>query len=1044
MTQFLTRASILALSSSAILLSACAGAPMETGMADTMSLGRNAAGEPCTATRSWSDKTVSGLFDASYAIGCRNVAASRSLGFVRVVENKAAPIAAVEATLTCGAASPVTLPAIGTAEARRCIDSSLAAETVAVSFTRNGKKVIGSATPAVLGPLEEALRLLSGAAVASGDGNRATTSAIDLASLAPAPGAEQALAGSGEFDPAIALQQGILLNRKGLHVQASRVLNDALSRLPASASSATRAELSLEAGLADSNIRFTGSAAEHFARADALLAAGAAADSPLLVRKRDTYKALELLNRRQYRAALKSLEQLVSAPTEAGQPLQDAAVVRALNQTGSRNDAAAALAMPSTEVLSQLVIDAQANWARSVAMLALGDVAGAERTLAEADKAFAPLRTERIDQVPVLWLSARLERQRGRLQARKGDFTGALASYDRAVQAMTQSSIGTAGTGNEPAVAELQLERAGIVAHTGASPDVVRAAYDQAVDVLITSSAGGASVPTGIDRYLDLLIAEAGNGARADTYERFFRALQSVGEPAVARQLSQLQSVVTSDPKLGAKVRDRADLERTITRLRYEISAAEQAGGANAAALEAQRQAAEGKLIALNNDLAADQKFSTINDTPATVADLRGALRPGEGYLKISQIGQKAYGVYIDKDATFIYPIEAPARPLAALAQVVRSSIDGRLKTDGKLVAFAVEGAHSLFRLLTGPASESVLRAQALVVDPAGPLQALPAGVLVTDKASVDRYKASRRGDPFDYTGVNFLAETAALSTAVSPRSFLVARSLPPSAASKPFIGFAEHVVPAAGAQFASAGRVDVGNVCSAEFTALRDLASRMAPIDSAEVRMASAALGVPNSPVVQGQEFTDTGIRSRSDLAEYEVLHFATHGLEEGVWGCDKSPPALVTSFGDANSDGLLSFDEIAALRLDANLVVLSACETASGVKDEALARRSGQEEAGSTLEGLVRAFLTANSRAVLATHWQVSAEAETNDLIRSFYSAARQNNIGSALQTAQKVLIAQPEFSHPFYWGAYFVVGDSSKMMLSRSGGSAAGGKR
>jgi CHAT domain-containing protein len=183
------------------------------------------------------------------------------------------------------------------------------------------------------------------------------------------------------------------------------------------------------------------------------------------------------------------------------------------------------------------------------------------------------------------------------------------------------------------------------------------------------------------------------------------------------------------------------------------------------------------------------------------------------------------------------------------------------------------------------------------------------------------------------------------------------------------------------------------------------------------------------------GQQFTDTAVRARSDLDQYEVLHFATHGLSEGMWGCPASPPALVTSFGDANSDGLLSFDEIAALRLDANLVVLSACETASGVKSEALARRSGQEEAGSTLEGLVRAFLTANSRAVLATHWEVSAEAETDDLVRAFYSAARGSPIGSALQTAQRALSAQPEYSHPFYWGAYFVVGDSSKMMLRRS---------
>ena len=116
---------------------------------------------------------------------------------------------------------------------------------------------------------------------------------------------------------------------------------------------------------------------------------------------------------------------------------------------------------------------------------------------------------------------------------------------------------------------------------------------------------------------------------------------------------------------------------------------------------------------------------------------------------------------------------------------------------------------------------------------------------------------------------------------------------------------------------------------------------------------------------------------------------------------GCPKSPPALVTSFGDANSDGLLSFDEIARLRLDANLVVLSACDTGSGIRSQDIARLSGQEEAGSTLEGLVRAFLTANARSVLATHWEVPAAVGTPELMEAFYTSARTQDIGGSLQT-------------------------------------------
>ena len=108
-------------------------------------------------------------------------------------------------------------------------------------------------------------------------------------------------------------------------------------------------------------------------------------------------------------------------------------------------------------------------------------------------------------------------------------------------------------------------------------------------------------------------------------------------------------------------------------------------------------------------------------------------------------------------------------------------------------------------------------------------------------------------------------------------------------------------------------------------------------------------------------------------------------------------------------------------------------ACDTAAGVRDEALARSAGQEEAGATLDGLVRAFLAANARAVMATYWQVSAEKESDEFIRAFYTRARTGTLGQAMQAAQQALIAQPTYSHPFYWAPYFLVGDSSKTALS-----------
>ena len=1032
MSKLPIRLPLLALSGTAILLAGCATSALERARADVMGLGRNAAGEPCQATRSWSDPALNGLFDASYAINCRNVSASRSLGFVRVIASEQKGISAVESTLSCGAASRAVVPEIGRVEARRCYDSTIGGETLAIAFNRDGRRIIASAVPSVQGPLEEALRLITGEVSVRADPDRTVAAAVELAALEAAPNVPQTTAGTGDFDPRIALQQGTSLNHKGLHDRASRVLNDALSRLPAEANPAIRAELLLEAGLADSNIQFTEVAAGHFARADELIEAGAGADNPFLIRKRDTYRALDLLNRRQFKPALAALEELTSAPTDAAQPLQSIAIVSALNQSGQGNDVANAVTVPSTRGLEQLVIDAQANWARSVAMLGTGNVAGAEQAIRIADAAFEPLRTSRIDPAPVLWLGARIERQRGRLAARRRDWPTAIASFDRALDYLRKNALGTLGTGNEPAVAETQLERAGFLAQSGATPDAIRSAYGEAIDALIASNVSG-GIPAGVERYLDLLVAEAKAGPREDTYERYFKALQAVAVPAVARQLSQLQNVVASDPSIGSKVRDRADLERQLTSLRYRI--ADAANAANLQALEAERQRAQTKLLEIDSQLGAVQRFSTIDDRPATVAEVRAALRPGEVFLKISELNRNNYGIVITADETAIYPV-APTAALKAISDEIRQSIDGRQKTDRKLVRYNVQAAHSLFKFVTGPLSEKVAAASSIVIDPAGPLQRLPAGVLVTDQASVDLFKARLRTQPFNFTGMSFLADKATLSTVVSPRSFLVVRSLTPSTAPKPFIGFAEHAVPDERIQLAAAGDVSVGEACSAPLSRLFRQASEMRPISRKEILIAADALGVTQAPIVAGEQFTDTAIKTRDDLDQFAVLHFATHGLEEGVWVCDKSPPALVTSFGDENSDGLLSFDEIGSLRLNANLVVLSACDTGSGVKSQELARKSGQEEAGSTLQGLVRAFFTANARAVLATHWQASAGRDADEFVRAFYTTARSRSIGESMQTAQRALINQPEFSHPFYWGPYFLVGDSSKMMLSGSG--------
>lgn len=1009
---------------------------------DTISLGRSAAGEPCAATRDWHDPAVPDPFARSYALTCRGVAASRPVGAIRIVSARPEAMRPIERTLDCGPPQAVIV-AKRAAQARRCYDRQLSTRTIRLDLPFDREVLIADAAPALLGELEEGVAILTGAKPASADSARAVVASFDPASLKPAPG-EADPAGNGgtatvidglasldasNFNPAAALADGVSLNHKGLNVEASRVLNDALSRITPASDPAVHAELLLEAGLADSNIHFAEAASDHFAQAEALMKDHASARSSLLQRKHDSYLALDAISRRQFTQALAMLDRLARAPASAEQPLQDPATLRLLNQPRSTaGSAVSSIAVPNTADLTRVVLDVQVAWARSVALASLGDAAGAMTAIDAAAAAYRPLATERISRAEILWLGARIERQRGRLLARRGQIGPALASFDRAVDDLRRGALASGGTGGEPAIAEAQLERASLFARSGARRDEIRDDYARAIDALIASSDNPLGAASGMEDYLDLLVAEASDHPRPDTFERFFRAIQATGEPAVARQLSQLQNVVGTDPELAAAVRERATLEREITRLRYTITAAE-AGQPSASDLEKARNAAEQRLLAINAVLARNPRFRAVDERPATLAELTAALRPGEAYLKLAETGRRIYGMIVSADATHVYAVAPTIEAREAvdrLAGDVRSSIDGRLGS-GELVPFDDAGAYALFRLIGGPASAALAQARALVVDPSGPLERLPLGVLVT------RYdRNAQRPSAFDFSQTAFLAATTTISTALSPRSFLVARALPPSRARHAFLGLGEHVPPPEGTGD-GARMVQVGYGCEVRYDQLTALSRQIGPISRSELTIAADALGDPGAPMMTDASFSDTGVEERSDLSQYEVLHFATHGLQEGQWGCAKSPPALVTSFGTGASDGLLSFSEIAGLRLDANLVVLSACDTASGISGEDVARLAGQEEAGSTLQGLVRAFLTANARAVLATYWQVSAEKDNQEFIRAFYTSARDKPIGAALQDAQRDLMGQPTFSHPFYWAPYFVVGDSTKTALT-----------
>src|SRR5207302_9279501 len=178
---------------------------------------------------------------------------------------------------------------------------------------------------------------------------------------------------------------------------------------------------------------------------------------------------------------------------------------------------------------------------------------------------------------------------------------------------------------------------------------------------------------------------------------------------------------------------------------------------------------------------------------------------------------------------------------------------------------------------------------------------------------------------------------------------------------------------------------------------------------------------------IITRDQFTDTALQGRNDLDQYRILHFATHGVVTARAAKCAAQPALLTSFGGSGSDGLLTFREIFDLHLDADVVILSACDTAG--KASAAATEQAGLGSGSyvALDGLVRAFVGAGGRLVIASHWPLPDDYNaTQRLITGMFSAPPGTPTVTALRLSQRQLMDDPNTSHPFYSSAFAALCD------------------
>ena len=416
---------------------------------------------------------------------------------------------------------------------------------------------------------------------------------------------------------------------------------------------------------------------------------------------------------------------------------------------------------------------------------------------------------------------------------------------------------------------------------------------------------------------------------------------------------------------------------------------------------------------------------------PASVSQIRALLKPGEAVLAyaLGNTGFRFLSV-VKPDGAVFMPLPGNAMDVAAKVATIRSQME--FDDAGNPVQVSVGILHELHQSLFAPAVKHLAGVKHVMVVPAGPLQSLPFGMLVASPAQEIKTDA-------DYQKVDWLAKHYAITILPAVSSIQAFRQFAKAGGSQePFAGFGDPLIGGAGsATRGKRAKVDVAKVFRnlsikgaaqasapevevADVEAIRS-APRLAETADELKAMAKVLKSDQNSLWLQGNA-TEAKIK-RLDLSKYRIIAFATHGVMAGEIkgvgeaGLILTPPRV----GTLEDDGYLSASEIAKLKLNADWVVLSACNTAA----------ADGTPGAEGLSGLAKAFFYAGARSLLVSHWPVASEATvplTTTMLREYEANPGQGK-AEAHRKAMMALMAtpnHPDYGHPIFWAPFVVVGE------------------
>lgn len=565
-----------------------------------------------------------------------------------------------------------------------------------------------------------------------------------------------------------------------------------------------------------------------------------------------------------------------------------------------------------------------------------------------------------------------------------------------------------------------------------------------------------------IQSFIDLLARIHGTplerAYNIDGAEEAFKYVNLLNARAVQVALSSsIARTAAIDPALAELVRKGQDIELQINVLQSMITSVMETTS---------EEQSKKKMETLNNNLEEligarnvildeiKKRFpkygELVNPSPATIPIAKGALYPGEVLILIYTSDTHTYVWAIPYKGEGSFAVVAMSQKnIEDIVAQLRHVLAPNPRTLNDIPAFNPSLAYGLYEKLLQPVEDLWKDASNLLIVAGEPLSQLPFSVLITQPAPLPEEKRELFGN---YRNLSWLVRKASITVLPSVSSLVTLRALPMTpSARKAFLGFGDPIFNQSQIDETEISKKDKKAVStemvSVTTRSIRSIEKKLLdsivvnsvrleqldrlPDTREEIKTVAITLGADiQKDVFLGKEASEQRVKT-INLSDRKVISFATHALVPGdLDGLDQPALALSSpSVTGEQEDGVLTVGEILTLKLNADWIVLSGCNTGA-------AEGSGAE----AISGLGGAFFYAGTRSLLVSMWPVETTSARR-LVTGIFENQKNNPGLSRASALQKSILDMIDkgnlvdertgkiaasYAHPFFWAPFIIVGD------------------